>query len=148
MAFPPQTDGQTKRMNAIMEQYLQVHVNYLQDDWADWVPLAEFATNNQASKTTGTLPFFVNKGFHPRCQFDLMPTTMNDINDRCTLTTSKTLSEIHSHLCAEIHRAHHWYQDNADKHLLPSPNYQPGDLVWLDARNWKTHLPLCKLDNK
>jgi hypothetical protein len=131
-----------------MEQYLQAHINYLQDDWADWLPLAEFATNNQASKTTGASPFFMNKGFDPWYQFDLMPAATNDVNDQCALTMSKTLSEFHSHLCAEINRADHWYQDNADQHQLPSLNYQPGDLVWLDARNWKTHHPSCKLDNK
>jgi hypothetical protein len=135
-------------MNAIMEQYLRAHVNYLQDDWADWLPLAEFAANNQASETTGASPFFANKGFDPRCQFDLTPATTNDVNDRRTLTTSKTLSEIHSHLRAEINRANHRYQDNADKHRLPSPNYQRGDLIWVDAQNWKTRRPSCKLDNK
>jgi hypothetical protein len=135
-------------MNTIMEQYLQVHVNYLQDDWADWLPVAEFATNNQASETTYISPFFANKGFDPRCQFDLTPATTNDVNDRHGLTTSKTLSEIHSHLYVEINTANHRYQDNADKHRLQSPNYQPGDLVWLDARNWKTHRPSQKLDNK
>jgi hypothetical protein len=77
-----------------------------------------------------------------------MPTAMNDVNDRHALTTSKTLSEIQSHLHREINRANHRYQDNADKHRLLSPNYQPGDLVWLDARNWKTRWPSCKLDNK
>jgi hypothetical protein len=148
MAFHPQTDGQTKRMNTIMEQYLHAHVNYLQDDWADWLPLAEFATNNQASEPTSTLPFFANKGFDPWCQFDLMPAATNDVNDRRTLTTSMTLSKIHSYLCAEINRANHRYQDNADKHRLPSPNYQPGDLIWLDAWNWKTRCPSRKLDNK
>jgi hypothetical protein len=148
MAFHPQTDGQTERMNAIMEQYLRAHINYVQDDWADWLPLAEFAANNQASETTGTLPFFANKGFDPRCQFDLMPATMNDVNDRHALMTSKTLSEIHSHLRVEINRANHRYQDNADKHRLPSLNYQPGDLVWLDARNWKTCRPSPKLNNE
>jgi hypothetical protein len=103
-------------MNTIMEQYLQAHVNYLQDDWADSLPLAGFAANNQASETTGTSPFFMNKGFNPRCQFDLMPPATNNINDRWALTISKTLSEIHSHLHAEINRANHQYQDNVDKH--------------------------------
>jgi hypothetical protein len=103
-------------MNAIMEQYLRAHVNYLQDDWVDWLPLAEFAANNQASETIGASPFFANKGFDPRCQFNMMPTATNDVKDRCALTSSKTLSEIHSHLCAEINRANHRYQDNADKH--------------------------------
>jgi transposase InsO family protein len=31
--YHPQTDGQTERLNAIMEQYLRTYVNYLQDDW-------------------------------------------------------------------------------------------------------------------
>jgi hypothetical protein len=128
-------------MNAIMEQYFRAYVNYLQDDWADWLPLAEFAAIKQASETTGASPFFANKGFDLRYQFDLMPPATNDANDCHALTTSKTLSEIHGHLRAEINRANHQYQDNVDKHQLPSPNYQPGDLVWLDARNWKTHCP-------
>jgi hypothetical protein len=33
MAFHPQTDGQTERMDAGMEQYLRVFVNHQQDDW-------------------------------------------------------------------------------------------------------------------
>jgi transposase InsO family protein len=67
MAFHPQTDSQTEQMNAVMEQYLRAHVNYLQDDWAEWLPLAEFAANTQASETTGSSPFFANKGFNPHC---------------------------------------------------------------------------------
>jgi hypothetical protein len=39
-----------EQMNAVMEQYLWAHDNYLQDDWAEWLPLAEFAVNNQAWK--------------------------------------------------------------------------------------------------
>jgi hypothetical protein len=53
MAFHPQMDGETNLMNAIMEQYLGGHVNYLQEDWVEWLPLAEYAANNQASESTG-----------------------------------------------------------------------------------------------
>jgi hypothetical protein len=138
MAFHPQTDGQTERMNAMMEQYLWAHVNYLQDDWAEWLLLAEFAANNQASETTGSSPFFANKGFDPHCQFDLSPVATNDINDQRALTTSKALAEIHNHLHAEINRANLCHQDNANNRRLPTPNYQDEDLIWLDGRNWKT----------
>jgi hypothetical protein len=68
-------------MNAIMEQYLRCYVNYLQDDWADWLPLAEFATNNHASETTGVSPFFGMYGMDPRSQFDLAPVIANNLDD-------------------------------------------------------------------
>ena len=41
MAFHPQTDGQTERVNQILEQYLRCYCSYQQDDWADLLPLAE-----------------------------------------------------------------------------------------------------------
>jgi hypothetical protein len=69
-------------MNAVMEQYLRAHDNYLQDDWAECLPLAAFAANNQASETTGSSPFFANKGFNPRCRFNLSPVATNDIDDQ------------------------------------------------------------------
>jgi hypothetical protein len=41
-------------------------MNYHQDNWVDWLPLAEFASNNVVSETTGVSPFFANYGFNPR----------------------------------------------------------------------------------
>jgi len=49
-------------MNAVMEQYLQSYVNCLQDDWAEWLPIAEFALNYQTLETTAVSPFFANLG--------------------------------------------------------------------------------------
>jgi hypothetical protein len=103
-----------ERMNAIMEQYLQAHVNYLQDDWSEWLKLAEFAANNQALETIGLSPFFTNKGFDPCCQLDLSPAAINDINDQQALTTSTAVVEIHNHLRTEINRANLRHQDNAN----------------------------------
>jgi hypothetical protein len=63
-AYQPQTNGQTKCVNQNIEQYLRVFTNFLQDDWADWLTLAEFNHNDQVSKSTGFSPFFVTIGFH------------------------------------------------------------------------------------
>ncbi|MBW0571990.1 hypothetical protein O181_111705 [Austropuccinia psidii MF-1] len=45
-AFHPEPDGQTERVNQILEEYLQMYVSYHQDDWHTWLPLDEFAYNN------------------------------------------------------------------------------------------------------
>ena len=34
-AYHPQTNGQTERVNQILEQYLHCTINYQQDDWAN-----------------------------------------------------------------------------------------------------------------
>jgi hypothetical protein len=64
-AYHLESDGQTKRVNQILEQYLRCYVNYLQYDWCDLLPLAEFTYNNTPHNSTGVTPFFANKGYHP-----------------------------------------------------------------------------------
>lgn len=41
-------------------------VNFTQDDWVEWLPLAEFSGNNNMSETTGVSPVFANYGYNPR----------------------------------------------------------------------------------
>src|SRR5258707_7766949 len=61
-----QTDGQMERVNQEIEAYLQVFVSHRQDDWADWLPLVEFAYNNKVHVATRWTPFELNVGQHPR----------------------------------------------------------------------------------
>ena len=67
-AFHPQTDGQTERQNQTLETYLHAYCNYLQDDWANWLPLVEFSYNNSAHSGTRFSPFFLAMGFEPEWQ--------------------------------------------------------------------------------
>src|SRR5258708_26336837 len=70
--YHPEGDGQTERINQVLEQYLWAYMNYQQDNWAPLLPLAEFTYNNAMSATTGVSPFFVNKGYHPRLLTNLL----------------------------------------------------------------------------
>ena len=63
-AYHPETDGQTEILNSILEQYLRAYVNFLQNDWAFWLPSAEFAINNHVSEITQCTPFLTNFGQH------------------------------------------------------------------------------------
>ena len=65
-SFHPQTDGQTERVNAIPQQYLQGYINDQQDNWTEILTMAEFAYNNTVLATTGITPFFALYGQHPR----------------------------------------------------------------------------------
>lgn len=64
-AFHPETDGQTERTHRTIEQILRALVNPHHDDWADWLPVAEFAYNNHDHSSTGFSPFYATKGYHP-----------------------------------------------------------------------------------
>jgi hypothetical protein len=64
-AYHPQTDSQMERINQEVEKYLRMFTNHQQDDWMDWLPLAEFTYNNAVHEATGQTPFFLNKGRHP-----------------------------------------------------------------------------------
>lgn len=68
----PQTDGQTERINSILEQYLRCYINYQQSDWNNYLPIAQFAYNNSRHSSTDTSPFFaVYYGYHPRLSVTL-----------------------------------------------------------------------------
>ena len=56
-AYHPQTDGQTERFNQELEQYLRAFCNFRQDDWVDWLPIAQFVHNSQVHSATGKSPF-------------------------------------------------------------------------------------------
>ena len=62
MAFHPQTDGQTERMNQELEQYLQFFIKHRQKDWLEWLAAAEFAINNKVHMATEISPFMANYG--------------------------------------------------------------------------------------
>ena len=65
-AYHPQTDGQTERSNRTLEDMLRAFVSPSQDDWDLKLPCCEFAVNNAWNAATGSTPFFLSQGSHPR----------------------------------------------------------------------------------
>jgi len=60
IAFHPQTDGQTERLNQTIEVYLQAFVTQEQNDWVALLPMAELAYNNSVTIGNGMSPFNAN----------------------------------------------------------------------------------------
>lgn len=153
-AYHPQTDGQTEIVNAEMERYLRSFVSYLQDDWVDWLPLAELAGNCSPSATTTVSPFFANKGYHARMSFDMIPQAQDARNPRQNIQRAEAdkfaqrMKGVWDYLQDYIGLAQSRMEEYANRRRQPMPNYQVGDSVYLDRRNIKTQRPSLKLDDK
>jgi len=55
-AYHAQTDGQTERVNQILEIVLWVYISLMQDDWVYHLPMMELAYNTARSISTGFAP--------------------------------------------------------------------------------------------
>ncbi|KAG3079061.1 hypothetical protein PI125_g20808 [Phytophthora idaei] len=64
-AAHPETDGQTERVNRVLEDVLRSYATSF-TSWSSFLPLTEFALNNAVHSSTGLTPFFVNNARHPR----------------------------------------------------------------------------------
>ncbi|KAI3412628.1 Hydrolase_4 domain-containing protein [Psidium guajava] len=61
----PQTDGQTERVNALLEVYMRHYMSATQRDWAKLIDVAQFSYNLQRSESTGRSPFEIVMGQQP-----------------------------------------------------------------------------------
>lgn len=67
-AFHPQTDGQTERLNQVLEDYLRCFVDGEQSNWARLLKMAQFACNNAVNASTNETPFRMLLGYNPDFQ--------------------------------------------------------------------------------
>jgi len=70
-AFYPQTNRQIEKVNQELEWYLRMFINYRQEQWPDWLEIAEFVYNNKAHSSTKILPFKADYRQDPRMGFEV-----------------------------------------------------------------------------
>ena len=144
-SFHPQTDGQTERMNQTLEAYLRIFCNYDQDDWFDLLPLAEFAYNNATQESTKMSPFYANYGLHPRFMSQIQ--VPSEHAAPAATDFAAHLHETHDRLVENVKTA----QDSQARYYDAKHQkieFEPGDMVWLNASNISTSRPSKKLDWK
>lgn len=143
-AFHPQTDGQTERVNQVLEQYLRIFTSYNQDDWSSLLPQASLAYNNSIHSATKFTPFYSNFGYHPRWVNELVSSNTTEIPEGARIASS--IVDIHkqcSHNIAEVNKL---YAKSYNKKRLIHPPYRKGDQVMLSMENIRTLRPMKKLD--
>ena len=130
-ALKPQTDGQTKQQNSIMEVYLRAFVNFKQNDWAKLLLMAKFAYNNAKNLSTGHTPFELSCGYHPCISFE------EDTNPRFQ---SKSVDKLSAELrdlmtvCRDnLHHAQELQKQAYNRGVKPR-SYAFSDKVWLNSK--------------
>ena len=71
-AFHPQTDGNTERVNRVLEDMLRHYIDPAQSTWDSLLPLVEFAINDSYHESVRNTPFVLNYGKRPRLPADLV----------------------------------------------------------------------------
>jgi hypothetical protein len=132
-AFHPQSDGQTERVNQVLEAMLRHYVGPLQDNWDELLPLAEFAINNSHHEGLRETPFFLNYGQHP-----IAPGSLVQLERYYKVPAAKSFTaRMHEALQsakASLRLAADRYKSNADRHRR-DVTLEVGQSVLLNAKN-------------
>lgn len=139
-AHHPETDGQTENANKVMKNYLRAYVKYSQDDWVDFLPDAEFAANNHINTSTGMTPFFADHGYHPRSGIEPPHSYDDSGTRRAELRRADAIIErqeaINKYLRERLITAQDDQQKHANVNRQPHPDYNVGDMVYVDAKDF------------
>jgi hypothetical protein len=143
-AYHPQGDGQTERVNQELEQYLRIFINQRQDDWVRLLLFAEFQYNNHIHSVTQQPPFLLDTSQTPHMGFE--PSQWRSHVESVTQSKERmqdALEEAKAALAKSKDDMAKYY----NRKQTPSPDYKPGDKVYLDASDIQTNQPSRKLSH-
>lgn len=144
-AFRPQADGQTERMNQVIEQYLRCYINYEQNDWVEKLPCAQLAYNTAYNESTKLTPSDANFGYTPVAYHNARQT---EIVNPTAIIKSEDLKNVHNELRTELEFVSKRMQRYYDPKKMAGPTFKEGDMVYLSTKNITTKRPSHKLDFK
>ena len=142
--FYPQTDSQIKKQNSIIKTYLQVFVNFEQNNWAWLLSMAKFAYNNAKNANISHSSFKFN------CKYHLCVSYKEELN---LCSKSKIVEKLSSKLqnliaiCQQnLYHAQELQKQAHNKGVKPQ-SYTLGDNIWLNSNHLRTKKN-CKLKTK
>ncbi|KAL0561292.1 hypothetical protein IC582_001714 [Cucumis melo] len=132
-AFHPQTDGQTERLNQVLEDMLRACVLEFSGSWNSHLHLMEFAYNNSYQATIGMTPF---EALYGKCCRS--PVCWSEVGEQRMLgpelvqTTNAAIQKIRAHMLTARSRQKS-YADVRRKDL----EFEVGDMVFLKVAPMK-----------
>ena len=132
-AYHLQTDKQTKRMNQDLEQYLRMFINYRQEQWSDWLAIAEFAYNNKVQTSTKVLLFKANNEWDPYMEFKMRKKRkFKKIEEFVT-----RMKKVHEKTKAALRKSQEEMKKYTDRKRNEPEEYKVGDWVLLSTKDLK-----------
>jgi len=132
-AFHPQTDGQMERMNQELEQYLQMFIDHRQEQWPEWLGMAEFAYNNKVHAGTKVSPFKANNGQDPRMGFEMRKKGKYEGAEKF----AERMKKVQEEAKAVLQKAQEEMKRYADRERGEVEEYRVGNLVLLSTKDLK-----------
>ena len=126
-AHHPQTDGLSEHAIQTLKQYLRIYTHDRQDNWARWLPLAEFAYNSTKA-SHGYSPFQAMYGWDPQ----VIHLTNHQVAAPAAEEWLDRMISVHN----QIHHTLRRINDKRSKiSTEKSRQYHEGDKVMVDRRN-------------
>ena len=133
----PQTDGQTERVNALLEEYLRRFVTASQKNWVDLLDTAQFCYNIHRSSSTGVSPFELAIGLQPRVPLEVAKQNIGQVNPAAH-RLARSRQEVLEEARESLEKAARRMKKYADRNRRPV-EFQVGDqvLLKLTPQIWK-----------
>jgi hypothetical protein len=138
LAYHPQTDRQSEQTNQTVETILRIFCNHQQDNWADWLKVAQYMINSRPSSTTKKPPYELWMGFIPRTHQPTRVGNVPAIEER-----KSQLLEARKSAQEAISKVQSFW--TKDPHFQ---RYCVDQKVWLEGTHLRTTHPTTKLRAK
>ena len=124
-------DGQTEIINKEVQKFLWIYCFEKQDQWANWLTIAQFSINSKKHTSTKVASFKATQSYIS--WMGIEPILMNKAPAAkdFTFEMEGTLKSMRKNL----EKAKEWMKLHADKHCLAAPDYTIGQQVWLATKN-------------
>ncbi|MCO5605843.1 hypothetical protein L7F22_060027 [Adiantum nelumboides] len=142
-AYHPQTDGQTERVNQVIEDVLRAYCSQKPRKWVQYLPLVEYAYNSFDHRSIGMSPFKALYG-----QECIAPLNFSDPTIKVEVS-KQMLDEIEAQtksICKDIQAAEDRQKHYADKDRSER-TFKLGNKVFLRVKPKRSNLSLGKFKN-
>ena len=141
-AYHPQTDGQTERINQELKKYLRMLVDHRQEQWPEWLGIAEFAYNNKRHTATQVSPFEANYGLSPRMGFEGRRGKRFEAAEEFV----ERMRQVQEEVKVALGKVQEEMRKYVDRKRRKGVEFKVGDLVLLSTKELKWHMKGRRLE--